>query len=340
MTTSVSVIIVNYRTAALAIEAIESVLARRHGGRQIDVHVVDNGSPGDDAAILTEAGAVRNWGTRVTLHLESLNHGFGRGNNVALEALAASPAPPDYVFLLNPDARLDNEAIDILATALDGNPAIGIAGGALYNPDGSQAASAFRFPGIASEFSGAACLGPVSRLLRGAQVPLPPVSAPQPVDWVTGAAFLARFALLRDLRFFDPDFFLYFEETELMRRVGRAGQAVWHLPEARIIHAAGAATGMVNSRVAEKPQPGYWYDSWRLYHVKANGRTHARIAALAHLVGSGLNAVVQPLRGKPANRPRGYFRDFTAHVLRPLFLGNPLQTGPELPNPEHRRQPG
>ena len=61
----ISVIIVNYGTAALTIAAVESVLARRHGGRRVDIHVVDNASPGDDAARLcarptrTEAGRSR-----------------------------------------------------------------------------------------------------------------------------------------------------------------------------------------------------------------------------------------------------------------------------------------
>lgn len=330
MTTHVSVIIVNYRTAALTIEAVESVLARHHGGRSVDIHVLDNGSPGDDAAILADAASQRGWGPRVTLHAETINHGFGRGNNVVLNRLAVAASPPDYVFLLNPDARLDNEAIDILASLLDERPDAGIAGGALHDPDGSKAASAFRFPGIRSEFSDATCFGPVGRLLKDAQVVLPPMAAPAPVDWVTGASFIARFDLLRRLGFFDPDFFLYFEETELMRRVRRAGYAVWHVPDARIIHAAGSSTGMVEGRVASKPQPGYWYDSWRLYHVKTGGRLHARLAALAHLAGSGLNAVIQGLRRRPASRPARYFPDFTAHVLRPLFLGDPLQTGPEL----------
>ena len=65
---------------------------------------------------------------RVTLYPERVNHGFGRGNNLVLHALAARPTPPDKVFLLNPDAQLDNEAIAILADVLDQTPGTAICG--------------------------------------------------------------------------------------------------------------------------------------------------------------------------------------------------------------------
>jgi N-acetylglucosaminyl-diphospho-decaprenol L-rhamnosyltransferase len=42
----IAVIIVNYGTPDLAIEAVESVRARLHGGRRVEVHLVDNASPG------------------------------------------------------------------------------------------------------------------------------------------------------------------------------------------------------------------------------------------------------------------------------------------------------
>ena len=112
---SIAVVVVNYGTADLAMDAVESVLARAHGGRDVEVHLVDNASPGDDAETIRQAHAARGWTGRVTLHLEAVNHGFGRGNNVVLRTLLDRDAPPDAVFLLNPDARLENEAIDLLA---------------------------------------------------------------------------------------------------------------------------------------------------------------------------------------------------------------------------------
>jgi len=325
----VSVIIVNYGTAELAIAAAESVLAHSHGGRAVDVHLVENGSPGDDAAVLRAAHAARGWGERVTLYIEDRNHGFGRGNNVVLNALARQATPPSYVFLLNPDARLGNEAIDCLATFLDAHPEAAAAGAAIVRPDGMPATAAFRFPSLASEFVLTSGVGPLIRRIPASQIYLPVDLGAQPVDWVTGAAFMARFDVLRRIGFFDPDFFLYFEETELMWRLHRAGHAIWHIPEARIEHVAGAATGMKGGRLRNKTQPSYWYDSWRLYHVKTGGKGSARRAALARLSGALLNVLFRGVRGRSSDLPTGFFGDFRRFVLQPLFLGDPYLARPD-----------
>ena len=122
------------------------MLGRDHGGRTVEVHLVDNASPGDDAARLAAAHAKHGWNGRVTLHLEDVNHGFGRGNNLVLEKLAARATPPDKVMLLNPDARLENEAIAILADFLDAHPRAGLAGRAdRAGPAEIPVSSAFRF---------------------------------------------------------------------------------------------------------------------------------------------------------------------------------------------------
>ena len=166
----VSVIIVNYGTADLALEAVKTVLD--HGDRVRDIHLVDNASPGNDADVMAREIAARGWGDRVRLHAEKTNHGFGRGNNLVLEKLIRETAPPDKVFLLNPDARLGNAAIDVLAAFLDANPDVGAAGARIEKPDHVPVTAAFRFPSLISTFSDAVSFGPLSRLCARWQVPL------------------------------------------------------------------------------------------------------------------------------------------------------------------------
>ena len=314
----ISVIVVNYGTAELAIAAVDSVLERRHGGRAVDMHLVDNASPGGDAARLAAAHAERGWGARVTLYPETVNHGFGRGNNLVLRALAARPVPPVHVMLLNPDARLDNEAIDILAGFLDGHPAAVAAGAGIALPDGTPATAAFRFPSAAWDFAAAVNLGPVTRLFSRFSVPLPPGQPRGRVDWVAGAAVMFRRESLAALGGFDPAFFLYFEEVELMHRLKAAGGEIWYLPEARVVHVEGASTA-VRSGDARRRRPGYWYESWLHYHRKTQGRAGALAAALCWLAGAALNGAVAPLRGQAPAAPRGFFGDFTGRVLLPLL---------------------
>lgn len=321
MPTSIATIIVNYGTADLAIAAVESVLAHRHDGRPVEVHLLDNASPGGDGAALADAHAARGWGDRVRLWLESENHGFGRGNNIVLHALAARPVPPDYVFLLNPDAQLQNEAMAILADRLDAAPQAAAAGAGIALPSGHAVTAAFRFPSRHSEFAQALNFGPVSRVFRDRLVPLPADHPDGPVDWVAGAAVMMRLSVLRDLGGFDPDFFLYYEEVELMFRMRKSGYHILYVPAARIQHVEGAATDVRNGAPVRKPRPAYWYESWRRYYLKTQGRPGAVIAGLAWMTGAALNAPLAVLRRQETRTPRRFFRDFTRLVMRPLLFG-------------------
>lgn len=313
----ISVIVVNYETADLAIEAVESVLGQNHHRRTVDVHLVDNASPGGDAEALTQAHADRDWGKRVTLYLEKTNHGFGRGNNLVLRALDARDTPPQMVMLLNPDARLFNEAIAILADALEAHPIAGFAGAGISKPDGTVVTAAFRFPNAVNEFSQALNFGPVARLCKRWQVPLPATQPHGPVDWVSGAAVLIRFDALRQVGFFDPAFFLYFEEVDLMRQAARIGWQAWYVPEAKVVHAEGAATGVKSGQPIRRP--AYWYHSWQYYFRKHHGRVGAILAGTGWMLGAAGDRVIARLRGQQVHGALHLFRDFWAAGMRPLL---------------------
>lgn len=317
----IAVIIVNYGTWELALAGAESVLARDHGGHEVELHLVDNASPGGDAARIAEAIAEHGWQDRIRFHPEAENHGFGRGNNVVLKKLAAADGAPDYVFLLNPDAQLENETLAILADFLEAHPRAGMAGAGIRMPEtDSLVTASFRFPGIASTLEKAATFGPVTRLLHHKIVPLPHWSGTAKVDWVAGAAVMARFEAWKALDFFDPAYFLYFEEMDLMLRAHRAGWECWYVPEARVIHVEGAATGVKSYEPTRPPRrPAYWYQSWRHYYLKNYGRAYALAVAAAFLLGAAINMASSPLVKRPPVTPQYFLRDFWAMGLGPLL---------------------
>lgn len=318
----IAVIVVNYNTADLAIQAVESVLARGHGAREVVVHLVDNASPGGDAVAMSEAHATRRWGEAVILWLETENHGFGRGNNVVLKALAAQAEPPDKVFLLNPDARLENEAIDILAAALDASLQTAAVGASILRPDLTSTTAAFRFPGPANEVARRVNLGLLDRLLRKRLVALPPDQPAGPVDWVSGACVMFRFKALEETGFFDPDFFLYYEEVDLMRRLTEKGWRVLYEPRACVLHEEGAATGQFAGQVGRQRDPAYLYQSWANYFAGAYGRAGALGIAVLTLPAALLNILHRGMRGKAPTLPRRFFRDQWAYVISPLVFGH------------------
>ncbi len=324
MTTDVAVVIVNYGTADMAIAAVDSVLNRPQDSIQVEVHLVDNASPGNDAQVFRQTSA--RWGDAVTLYLEKTNHGFGRGNNVVLRQLAQRASPPDKVYMLNPDARLVTNAVAELSAFLDRHPKAGMVGsGILEEATGDTAASAFRFPNPFSEFISALNFGPLTRLLGKKAVAFPHEQPAQQVDWVSGASMMARLTALSDVNFFDPDFFLYFEEVDLMHRLKRKGWEVWHDPAVKVMHVEGASTGVNSENPERPPLPPYWYDSWRMYFEKQNGRTGARTAAFARLAGTVMGELIEKLRRKPKSNPRNFVPDFWRHVVTPLLQRNPVR---------------
>lgn len=315
---SLAVIIVNYTTAQLAVEALRSVLTQKVGGRGVVVHLVDNASPGADADIFRTLHAKEGWGEQVVLHLENENHGFGRGNNIALTALAHGDAPPQHVLLLNPDATLTAGALGQMAQFLDHNPQVGCVGAAISRPDHGPASAAFRFPGPLVEFISAANVGPLTRLLRNRTLWHAPDSPTMQVDWVAGAAVMFRLQALRDSGFFDPDFFLYFEEVELMWRLKQRGWPCWYLADAQVLHHEGVATNLRSGDTHKARRPAYWYASQRMYYAKTRSRLGALGCAMARWAGASLHFGVNAFRRRPSDHPSHYLRDFGRLVLAPL----------------------
>lgn len=315
----IAVIVVNYGTADLAIKAVDSVVAQSDAGARVTVHLVDNASPGGDAATLQQAHETHGWGSAVQLWLETENHGFGRGNNVVLSALAQHEQPPDKVLLLNPDARLENDVIPRLAAALDADPQAAAAGACVLRPDHTPTTAAFRFPSPASEFARVVRLGVLDRMLKGALVPLPADHPPGPVDWVSGASVMFRFQAIAEIDFFDPGFFLYYEEVDLMRRLHAQGWRVLYVPDAHVVHEEGAATGQFAGSDARRRTPDYLYHSWAHYFRGAYGRGGALAIALMLCPAAALNILHMGLRGRTPTVPLQFFRDHWHFVIRPLL---------------------
>ncbi|WP_174273457.1 glycosyltransferase family 2 protein [Sphingomonas bacterium] len=281
----IAVVIVNYRTAELALGALASLDAERTREPGLEVVIVDGGS-GDGSADRLRAGlrAPRYAGWTSLLALE-INGGFGWANNQAMLRLMQSGTPPDYIHLLNPDTRIEPGAVASLADALDAHRRCGAVGSLLLEPDGSPSGSAFAFITPRRELARGAKLGLADRLLR-----LPPYAIEQPaseVDWVTGASVMLRAEALREAGLFDTGFFLYFEEMELMARIRRAGWTIRHEPASRVVHVGGAATGINGSRPTSRrpPLPAYWYESRRRFFTLGGGRSLALASSLGWLAG-------------------------------------------------------
>ncbi len=285
--------------------------------------MVEGGSGDGSAERLAAAIHTGGWGGWCDLLVLTENRGFAAGNNAAIRPLLAGPDPPDSVLLLNPDTVVRPGAVRALVEFLGANPAVGIAGSRLEDPDGTPQRSAFRFPTVAGELEAAARSGPVSRLL-GRWVVAPPVRGDaHRTDWVAGASILVRREVFESVGLLDEGYFLYYEETDFCRRAARAGWPCWYVPESRVVHLVGQSSGVTTPGRAPRRLPAYWFESRARYFRRSHGAGYALLASAAWLAGHGLWRLRAAIERRPSNAPAGVVGDFVRHnFLRPAGRGS------------------
>jgi len=266
--TKLCIVIVNYRTAKYVADCLHSLSKERELRTDWDVIIVDNASGDDSIFRLTRLIDIEEWGAWVQIYPQKHNGGFSYGNNAGIRIALSSGKLPEHFMLLNPDTVVRPGALQALIEFLDAHSSAGIAGALLENPDGSVDCSAHRMHSPIGEFEGAARLGILTRLLKKYIVSPPPEMLAHQCDWVSGAAMVFRRQVVEDIGFMDEGFFLYFEEVDYCVRARKSGWECWYVPESRIMHLEGAATGI--STVTRR-RPAYWYDSRRRYFVKHYG---------------------------------------------------------------------
>jgi GT2 family glycosyltransferase len=316
---NIAVAIVNYRTPDLTIDCVASLIPARAAFPDLRVVVVDGGSGDDSADRIAAAIAARGWGDWASVLPLAVNGGFAFANNRAIAALMEQGPLPPAIALINPDARVRPGALERMAALLDDRPDAGAVGALLVHEDGRPQSSAFRFPSIRGEFCRGAATGFIDRLLREPPTSIDSAVAVE-VPWVTGAAVMLRTAALVETGLFDEGFFLYFEETELMRRLRDHGWTIWHEPAARVVHEGGAATQIRDPETGlprAQPMPAYWYEARRRYFTLRRGRAYGLASGLAWLTGRMVWQVRKTVA--PNSRPavQREVSDMIAHGLWP-----------------------
>lgn len=228
-----SIVIVSWNVCDLLRRCLCSIFSRVDDGLSCQVIVVDNGSSDGSAQMVAAEFPA------VCLIANAENRGFTAGNNQGL-AIASGR----YVFLLNPDTEVVGDALATMVAFADAHPDVGVVGPQLRNPDGSVQSSRRRFPTLATAFFESTWLQPLAprRLLERYYVLDQPDDAVLDVDWVDGAALLARRAAVDQVGPLDEDFFMYSEELDWCRRFRQAGWRVVYLPTAQIVHHRGKSS--------------------------------------------------------------------------------------------------
>lgn len=222
----ISIILVNYNTKQLTIDCLKSIYEKT-SGVDFEVFVVDNASQDDSIEFIKEAFP------QVKLIENPENIGFGRANNVGIKQAIGK-----YVFLLNTDTALINNAVKILFDFMEENPEAGACGGNLFDEDMSPVHS---FGFLKTPFNHFLKVSGLRYLCENKKNDLNRGKL-QEVGQIIGADLMLRKSVLDETGFFDERFFLYFEESELQCRIKRAGHKIFYIPDAFIFHFEGGSS--------------------------------------------------------------------------------------------------
>ncbi len=230
----VTIITVTHNGAAVIGSMVESIPA------ELPLIVIDNASKDNTLSIIEQIRP------DAMILQNAVGLGYGNAMNIGLRNVAT-----EFALLTNPDTIISEEAIDLLVeTALTFQDA-GLVGPKVLTPAGEVE------PSFDVELHKRKDYGK-----RGGET-LP--EGPVCVDSLSGAVVLARMQCLRDIGFFDPAYFLYFEDEDMCMTIRRNQHSLIFDPKAVISHFGGGSVPATTSYHWEK----FWHMSWsRLYYER------------------------------------------------------------------------
>ena len=233
----VSIIIVNYNAGDRLSHCVRSAMDTCPNAELI---IVDNAST--DGSITTLMAAHPH---ESSLHLirSQTNDGFAVACN-----RGAACARGEFLFFLNPDCVLLDDAVSQLLVCLQDNPAAGMAGGLLLNADGSEQAGGRRMvPTPKRTLVRAFNLGHFEKRYPDLFVDFNLHNQPLPedaieVEAISGACMMVGREAFVDVGGLDEDYFLHCEDLDWCMRFRLKGWEIFLVPSARIIHHQGACS--------------------------------------------------------------------------------------------------
>lgn len=307
------VVTLNWNGSTDTIACVESIEQTRTP--DVGLIVVDNGSRGPDVEAVRAALARRPW---AELICNTENLGFAEGCNIGIERALDMGA--QYIFLLNNDAVVVDDALTELVAFATATPDAGLVAPLILDASGSRIWAA---GGVRSRREVVCRLG-----LTGEPASRAP-AAPFDAYALTGCALLVRRDVIESVGAFDPLYFAYVEDVDLSVRARAAGWRAVVVPTARVLHRVSAASGG-----GYNPVRGYLLGRGTAIFVRKRADFDQKLgfalAAPIGLVAAGVREAVGGRLATVVAKARGYVDGLR---LRPvdkarLRAANRPDTGP------------
>jgi hypothetical protein len=237
--TDISVIIVSYKGADRLAACLESLARQTAGGMTREVIIADNCSEDEGIDLLEKTFPQFRF-----LH-NYVNGGFASGCN-----LGASRASGEFLLFLNPDTVVAPGTIESLVEEARRHPGFTLCSCRQVKQNGSESLAWGVFPRLWNITGLQRAFG---RLLRGKEKVLVDPANPDIwfPDWVSGSVMLIRKSDFIAAGGFDNDYWMYFEDVDLCKRIFSKGGKVALFRNITIEHNHGGSS-RINIRTASK----------------------------------------------------------------------------------------
>ena len=245
-----SIIIINYKSAKLVLDCIESIYQQTKQ-YSFEIILVDNDSNDDCKEKVLSKFPDTRWVQT------GYNAGFARANNTGIRI-----AKGEYVLILNADTIITDGAIDKSITLLKlESDAVGC-GVQLLNTDGSNQISGAHFiKGGLNTLLPLPYLGKLIRYLGYRfKSTIPSVQTIEnkiEVDWIVGAYIIVKKQTLEFSGLMDEDFFMYAEEIEWCGRLRKQGK-LYLFAEPKVIHIGGGTSSDYYTTTENENSKNLW----------------------------------------------------------------------------------
>lgn len=199
--------------------------------RRVCLFVIDNSPTDELRRVAEECGAEYIFAGK--------NLGYGAAHNIAIARVANCSK---YHLILNPDIYFDPEVIDRLYCFMEQNPDVGLVMPKILNPDGSVQPLCKLLPSpfdlFARRFLPQFARRLLKRKMDSYECRDVDLARAAFIPYLSGCFMFLRTEVLQKVDGFDERFFMYFEDTDLTRRIAREWLTVF-LPYTSVYHEFG-----------------------------------------------------------------------------------------------------
>lgn len=284
---TVFALVLNYKTKDETIQCVQSLKKSiLNKNTVLKIVIIDNASnDGIERALSKDHSDV--------IFLQTgTNLGYTGGNNTGLRWVIQTNTDEDqkkldetYVFILNNDTILDEHCIDELIKGHRRHPNAGILSPKIYFDKNSlpkkiynkerNEITKFNEQKIIWSAGGKIDWNNIYGSTRGVdEFDEGQYEEDQQIDFASGTALFIPYKIIQEIKEFDNNYFMYYEDVDLSLKVKKLGKEVWYIPKSILWHKNAASSGMAS------PLQDYFITRNRLYFGMKHASLRTKVALI------------------------------------------------------------